>query len=82
MALSEDSIAHLRSLLFSRDQEVIDLVDEVLKTLNISVSQCGDALEAVRQLAGANFDAIIVDNADAPGAVAVLSAAKLLPSCE
>lgn len=82
MALPENTSTHLRSLLFSRDQELIDLVGEVLKTLNIDVSQCCVAQEAVQKLTSTKFDAIIVDNADAPGAVAVLSAAKSLPSCE
>ena len=82
MALQETSAIHLRSLLFSRDQELINLVGEVLKTLNIDVSQCSVAQQAVQSLTSTKFDAIIVDNADAPGAVAVLSAAKSLPSCE
>jgi hypothetical protein len=72
----------LHSLLFSRDQEIINLVGDVLKTLDIEVSQCSVAQEAVQRLTSTKFDAIIVDNADAPGAVAVLSAAKSLPSCE
>ncbi|MGA9814408.1 MAG: PilZ domain-containing protein [Terriglobales bacterium] len=74
--------AALRSLLFSRDKELISLVGEVLKTLNVDVLCCGAAPETVQHLTGTNFDAIIVDNVDAPGAVAVLSAAKTLPSCE
>jgi PilZ domain len=82
MALPETLTTHLRSLLFSRDEELISLVGEVLKTLNIDVSQCSAAQEAVQSLTNTKFDAIIVDNADAPGAVAVLSAAKSLPSCE
>src|SRR6266436_7326481 len=72
----------LRSLLFSRDQEIVTLVVEVLKALDIQVAHCTVAQEAVETLAATKFDAIIVDNADAPGAVAVLSAAKSLPSCE
>ena len=82
MALPETATTHLQSLLFSRDQELINLVGEVLKTLNIDVSQCSVAQQAVQSLTSTKFDAIIVDNADAPGAVAVLSAAKSLPSCE
>jgi PilZ domain len=82
MALPETATTHLRSLLFSRDQELITLVGEVLKTLNIDVSQCSVAQEAVQSLTSTKFDAIIVDNADAPGAVAVLSAAKSLHSCD
>lgn len=72
----------LQSLLFSRDPEIIKLTDEVLKTLDIEVSQCGEASEAVSRLAATRFNAIIVDNADVVGAIAVLSAAKSLPSCE
>ena len=72
----------LHALLFSRDQETINLVHEVLKTLDIEVSQCSVAQEAVQRLTATRFDAIIVDNADASGAVAVLSAAKTLPACE
>ncbi|MGH9503917.1 MAG: PilZ domain-containing protein [Terriglobales bacterium] len=72
----------LHSLLFSRDQELIHLVAEILKTLEIEVSQCSVAQVAVERLTSTKFNAIIVDNADAPGAVAVLSAAKSLPSCE
>jgi hypothetical protein len=72
----------LQALLFSRDQQVIDLVAEVLKTLDIEVSQCGVGQEAVQRLKATRFDAILVDNADASGAVTVLSAAKTLPSCE
>lgn len=72
----------LQSLLFSRDPEIIQLAGEVLKTLDIEVSQCGEASEAVRRLTATKFDAIIVDNADVIGAIAVLAAAKSLPSCE
>jgi hypothetical protein len=81
MALPE-SATRLRSFLFSRDPGVISLVGEVLESLNIDVCQCGVGQEAVQRLTSGKFDAIIVDNADAPGAVAVLSAAKSLPSCE
>jgi hypothetical protein len=82
MALPENVTTHLRSLLFSRDQELISLVGEVLKTLDIDVSRCSVAQEAVQKLTSTKFDAIIVDNADAPGAVGVLSAAKSLESCD
>jgi len=54
----------LHSLLFSRDEEIISLVGEILKN---GVSQCGVAPDAVRKLASAKFVAIIMDNADAPG---------------
>jgi DNA-binding NtrC family response regulator len=82
MALPENVTTHLRSLLFSRDHELVSLIGEVLKTLDIDVSRCSMAQEAVQKLASTKFDAIIVDNADAPGAVAVLSAAKSLESCD
>jgi len=72
----------LHALLFSRDQQVIDLVREVLKTLDIEVLQCSAGQEAVQRLKATRFDTIIVDNADASGAVMVLAAAKTLPSCE
>ncbi len=72
----------LHALLFSRDQEIIDLAAEVLKSLDIEVAHCSVADEAVQRLTSTRFDAIIVDNADARGAVAVLSAAKSLPSCD
>lgn len=71
----------LHSLLFSRDPEIVTLVGEVLKELDIKVWHCSAAQEAVDRLAGEKFDAIIVDNSDAPGAVEVLWAAKSLPSC-
>ena len=72
----------LHALLFSRDQEIIDLTGEVLKTLDIEVVQTTTAQDAAQRLTSTRFDAIIVDNADARGAVAVLSAAKSLPLCE
>ncbi len=72
----------LHALLFSRDQEIIDLASEVLKTLDIEVAQSSTVPDAVQRLTSNKFDAIIVDNADARGAVAILSAAKSLPSCE
>jgi hypothetical protein len=72
----------LRSLLFSKDAEIVKLVGEVLKTLDIEVAYSAQAQEAVRMITETAFDAIIVDNADAPGTVRVLSAAKSLPSCE
>jgi PilZ domain len=72
----------LQALLFSRDQGIIDLAGEVLRTLDIEVEQSGVADDAVRRLAAGKFDAILVDNADASGAVAVLSAAQSLASCE
>ena len=82
MALPDSATTRLRSFLFSRDPDVIRLVTQAQESLNIDVCQCGVAQEAVQKLAGDRFDAIIVDNADASGAVAVLSAAKSLPSCE
>lgn len=72
----------LHSLLFSRDPEVITLAGEVLQTLDIKVSQCAQAKDAVRMIADNSYDAIIVDNADAPGAIAILSEANSLPSCD
>jgi len=72
----------LHALLFSRDQGIVDLAGEVLKTLDIEVAQSRAADEAVQRLTSTRFDAIIVDNADARGAVTILSAAKSLPSCE
>jgi hypothetical protein len=72
----------LHSLLFSRDQEVIALVGEVLKGLDIDMTHCSHAHDAVHKLVGMNFDAIIVDTADARGAVEVLGVAKSSPSCE
>ncbi|HYK49798.1 MAG TPA: PilZ domain-containing protein [Terriglobales bacterium] len=72
----------LRSLLFSKDQEIVKLAGEVLKSLDIEVAHSAQAQDAVRMITKTAFDAIIVDNADAPGAVVVLSAAKSLPSCE
>jgi hypothetical protein len=72
----------LHALLFSRDQAIIDLASEVLKTLDIEVELSSMAEEAVQRLSSTKFDAIVVDNADARGAVTVLSAAKSLPSCE
>ncbi len=72
----------LHALLFSRDQGIIELAGEVLKTLDIELSQSNMADEAVQRLTSTKFDALIVDNADARGAVAILAAAKSLPSCE
>jgi hypothetical protein len=71
----------MHSLLFSRDQGIIDLAGEVLKALEFEVSQCGDATEAIQRLTDTKFDLIIVDNANAASAITVLSAAKSLPSC-
>ncbi len=72
----------LQSLLFSKDQEIVALVLEVLKALDIEVTHTSGAQEAIQKLTAGKFDAILVDNSDAPGAVAVLSAAKSLPSCQ
>src|SRR6266478_3432890 len=72
----------LHALLFSRDQAIIDLAAEVLKTLDIEVAQSTTAQDAIQRLTSTRFDVILVDNADARGAVAVLSAAKSLPSCD
>lgn len=72
----------LHSLLFSRDPEIITLVTEVLKALDIEVYPCATAKEAVQRLVDKKFDAILVDNSDARGAVEVLWEAKSLPSCE
>ena len=72
----------LHSLLFSRDQEIIGLVGEVLNGLDIDMIHCSQAHDAVGKLVGMNFDAIIVDTTDARGAVEVLGAAKLSSSCE
>ena len=71
----------LHALLFSRDQAIIELAGEVLKTLDIEVTQSNAEEDAVQRLASTKFDAIVVDNADARGAVEVLSAAKSLSSC-
>jgi|SRR5690348_509083 hypothetical protein len=81
MASPENPTADISSLLFSRDPQLISLVGEVLKTLNMNVTNCDLAREAVQKLSSTKFDLIIVDNADAPGAVVVLAAAKSLPSC-
>ena len=72
----------LHSLLFAQDQEVVSLVIEVLKGLDIEVTHCPVAAEAIQKLTAQKFDAIVVDNSDARGAVTVLSAAKSLLSCE
>src|SRR5258708_3169559 len=72
----------LHALLFSRDQAIIDLAAEVLKTLDIEVAQSTTAQDAVQRLTSTRFDDILVDNADPRGAGAVLSAAKSLPSCD
>jgi hypothetical protein len=72
----------LHALLFSRDQGIINLAGEVLKSLDIEIAQTSTAQDAVQRLTNNKFDAIVVDNADARGAVAILSAAKSLPSCE
>jgi len=72
----------LHSLLFAQDPVVVSLVIEVLKGLDIEVTHCPMAAEAIQKLAAQKFDAIVVDNSDARGAVTVLSAAKSLPSCE
>ncbi len=72
----------LHSLLFAQDQKVVSLVIEVLKGLDIEVTHCPVAAEAIQKLTAQKFDAIVVDNSDARGAVTVLSAAKSLPSCE
>jgi hypothetical protein len=82
MALPDGATTRLRSFLFSRDPDVIRLVTQAQESLNIDVCQCGVAHEAVQTLTRERFEAIIVDNADASGAVAVLSIAKSLPSCE
>jgi hypothetical protein len=71
----------LRSLLFSRDLEMISLAGEVLKTLDLEVSQCREAQEAVRRLTETKFDAIVVVT-PTRGGVGVLSAARSMPSCE
>jgi PilZ domain len=72
----------LHAFLLSRDQAIIDLTSDVLNNLGIGVVQSGTAEEAVQRLTSSKFDAIIVDNADARSAVAVLSAANSMPSCE
>ena len=72
----------MHALLFSRDQGIINLAGEVLKSLDIEIAQTSTAQDAVQRLTNNKFDAIVVDNADARGAVAILSAAKSLPSCE
>ena len=71
----------LHSLLFSRDQAIIDLAGEVLKASEFEVSQCADATEAIQRLTDTKFDLIIVDNANAASAIGQY-AAKSLPSCE
>src|SRR4029078_6772300 len=81
MASPENPTADISSLLFSRDPQLISLVGEVLKTLNMNVTNCDLARGAVPKLSSTKFDLIIVDNADAPGAVVVLAAAKSFPSC-
>jgi hypothetical protein len=72
----------LHALLFSRDQGTINLAGEVLKSLDIETAHTSTAQDAVQRLTNNKFDVIVVDNADARGAVAILSAAKSLPSCE
>jgi hypothetical protein len=72
----------LRALLFSRDEQIVHLVNTVLQDLAIHVTHSQDAQDAVRQLTDGHFDAILVDDADASKAIRVLAAAKTLPSCQ
>ncbi len=72
----------LSALLLSRDPEIVRLTGEVLKELDIELTPCSEGQEALRLIAETAFDAILVDNANASGAVAVLSAANSLPSCQ
>jgi len=72
----------LRALLFSRDEPIIRLVNQVLQDLGIAVTHSHDAQDAVQRLTDEHFDAILVDDADASKAIRVLAAAKSLPSCQ
>jgi CheY-like chemotaxis protein len=72
----------LRALLFSRDEQIIQVVNQVLNNLNIEVTHSHNAQDAVQRLADERFDAILVDDADASKAIRVLAAAKVLPSCQ
>ena len=60
MALPENVTTQLRSLLFSRDQELISLVGEVLKTLDIDVSRCSAAQEAMQKLRARNSTPLLL----------------------
>jgi CheY-like chemotaxis protein len=73
---------NLRALLFSRDEQIIQLVNQVLKDLGIEVAHSHDAQDAVQRLTDERFNAILVDDADASKAIRVLAAAKSLPSCQ
>lgn len=70
----------LQSLLLSRDQEIIRVLQRVLSDLEIEVEVCTGPEKAAQELARKKWDAIIIDCDDVHGALDVLRSVRQTPS--
>lgn len=66
-----------RSLLLSRDIELVQTLSRVLKDLEIGVEACSEPFAAAKRLMDQHFDAILVDCEDEQGAGWVLQSARM-----
>jgi protein TonB len=66
-----------KSLLLSKDAELVQTLARLLKDLDISVEPCSEPFAAAKRLMDQHFDAILVDCEDEQGAGWVLQSARM-----
>lgn len=66
-----------RSLLLSKDTELVQTLARLLKDLDIAVEPCSEPFAAAKRLMDQHFDAILVDCEDEQGAGWVLQSARM-----
>lgn len=66
-----------RSLLLSKDAELVQTLARLLKDLDIAVEPCSEPFAAAKRLMDQHFDAILVDCDDEQGAGWVLQSARM-----
>ena len=66
-----------KSLLLSKDADLVQTLARLLKDLDVSVEPCSEPFAAAKRLMDQHFDAILVDCEDEQGAGWVLQSARM-----
>jgi periplasmic protein TonB len=66
-----------KSLLLSKDADLVQTLSRLLKDLDVSVEPCSEPFAAAKRLMDQHFDAILVDCEDEQGAGWVLQSARM-----
>jgi TonB family protein len=66
-----------KSLLLSKDADLVQILSRLLKDLDIAVEPCSEPFAAAKRLMDQQFDAILVDCEDEQGAGWVLQSARM-----